>query len=65
MAEIIRLHTEGMGKKKIARTIDGATSKMVHAVLAAHTAVAAAAAAAAPACKEKGGTGSVSRICAN
>ena len=36
-AEIIRLHTEGMGKKRIARALSGATSKMVHAVLAAHT----------------------------
>ena len=35
-AEIIRLHTEGMGKKRIARALSGATSKMVHAVLAAH-----------------------------
>ena len=36
-AEIIRLHAEGMGKKRIARALSGATSKMVHAVLAAHT----------------------------
>ena len=36
-AEIIRLHTEeGMGRKKIARTLDGATSRMVTAVLAVH-----------------------------
>ena len=27
----------GMGKKRIARALSGATSKMVHAVLAAHT----------------------------
>ena len=45
-AEIVRLHTEGMGKKKIGRTLDGATSKMINAVLAAATAVPPAAAAA-------------------
>ena len=43
-AEIIRLHKEGMGKKRIARALNGATCKMVHAVLAAHTPEAAAAA---------------------
>ena len=49
-AEITRLHAAGVGKKKIARAVDGADTKMVHAVLAAHGAAAAAAAApAAPA----------------
>ena len=38
-AEIIRLHTEkGMGKKLIARTLEGANSKMVNAVLSAYAA---------------------------
>ena len=36
VAEIIKLHGAGMGRKKIARCIDRATCKMVNAVLAAH-----------------------------
>merc|ERR1712086_1160895 len=64
-----------MGKKKIAHAVAGANSKMVHAVLAAHTAAPAppAPAPAAPQTdprgggggKKKGGTESVSRLCAN
>jgi len=62
-AEIIRLHALGVGVKKIARNVDGADTKMVRTVLAAHTAEVPAARGGGK--KKKKKAEPVSRVCAN